>query len=389
MKVITSYIKKKSMKMMMMNDIFDPISLSSSSSSLISSSSSSFLLNDDINAWSVAGNTLNSSDVASSLFGASLLPYLVLLFFLSQPISNVPKIANFGFQFLLIFVFATIPAGIYAKIQYHDILANVDWLHGTAESFLTMTNLLIIFGFRLTRLKPIKSDDNNVSSVKYNDVSLIILSLLSMFSISSNNGFLLSESIPFLHNEPTNSLSIPTWMVHSSSILEWLTAMKLIWDHAETSGNPRWKGMAIGMIPSHTSGLCACTFHFFYNSPLLLWLVSFQALTTVIGNSTMAFAAYRIYEYEKNNPIKKGQLLPLDKSDKEFVIELLLNSFVIAVLVKYGELLIDFPFNPTTSVAAGMIISGTILNSSNYFKRSFEKEENGSAISISNEGKWP
>ena len=287
---------------------------------------------------------------------------------------------------MLVFVFATIPAGIYAKVQYHDILANIDWLHGTAESFLTITNLLIILGFRLTRLKAVKNDDNNVSSVKYNDAGLIILSLLSILSISSN-----SEFLPFVHTEPSNALSIPTWMVHSSSILEWLTAMKLIWDHAETSGNPRWKGMAIGMIPSHTSGLCACTFHFFYNSPLLLWLVSFQALTTVIGNSTMAFAAYRIYEYEKNNPIKKGQLLPLDKSDKDFVAELLLNSFVIAMIIKYGELLIDFPFNPTTSVAAGIIISGTVLNSSNYFKRSIEKQENDNynAISISNEGQWP
>lgn len=30
-----------------------------------------------------------------------------------------------------------------AKLQYKSVLANVDWLHGTAESFLTLTNLLI------------------------------------------------------------------------------------------------------------------------------------------------------------------------------------------------------------------------------------------------------
>lgn len=30
-----------------------------------------------------------------------------------------------------------------AKLQYNSILANVDWLHGSAESFLTMTNLFI------------------------------------------------------------------------------------------------------------------------------------------------------------------------------------------------------------------------------------------------------
>ena len=48
-----------------------------------------------------------------------------------------------GFYFLLAFVFATIPAGIYAKVEYGTSLSNVDWLHGTAESLLTVTNLLI------------------------------------------------------------------------------------------------------------------------------------------------------------------------------------------------------------------------------------------------------
>ena len=35
-----------------------------------------------------------------------------------------------------------------AKTQYDDILANVDYLHGIAESFLTITNLLIVGAFR-------------------------------------------------------------------------------------------------------------------------------------------------------------------------------------------------------------------------------------------------
>ena len=30
-----------------------------------------------------------------------------------------------------------------AKLKYGTILANVDWLHGSAESFLTITNLFI------------------------------------------------------------------------------------------------------------------------------------------------------------------------------------------------------------------------------------------------------
>lgn len=95
---------------------------------------------------------------------------------------------NFGFAFLLVFVFATIPAGIYgespsaqpkhsrpshlrdanpvihgrcwsaerpavplspaAKKVYGLSLANVDWLHGGAESLLTITNIIIVLGLR-------------------------------------------------------------------------------------------------------------------------------------------------------------------------------------------------------------------------------------------------
>ena len=35
-----------------------------------------------------------------------------------------------------------------AKVQYGTSLSNVDWLHGGAESFLTLTNLFIVMGLR-------------------------------------------------------------------------------------------------------------------------------------------------------------------------------------------------------------------------------------------------
>lgn len=35
-----------------------------------------------------------------------------------------------------------------AKVHYGTSLANVDWLHGAAESLLTVTNLLIVLGLR-------------------------------------------------------------------------------------------------------------------------------------------------------------------------------------------------------------------------------------------------
>lgn len=83
--------------------------------------------------------------IAPQLFAVSLFPYLGFLYHLTKArgVTNAPKLMVVGFYFLLAFVFATIPAGIYAKQQYGTSLANVDWLHGSAESLLTITNLLI------------------------------------------------------------------------------------------------------------------------------------------------------------------------------------------------------------------------------------------------------
>jgi hypothetical protein len=82
-----------------------------------------------------------------SLFAISLFPYLGFLWFVTRS-GKMPLLALIGFYVLLIFVFITIPAGIYAKIHYGQELANVDWLHGSAELFLTLSNILVVLGFR-------------------------------------------------------------------------------------------------------------------------------------------------------------------------------------------------------------------------------------------------
>ena len=81
-----------------------------------------------------------------TLFAISLFPYLGFLWFLTRS-RQAPPVALFGFYFLLVFVGVTIPAGIYARSAYGQELANVDWLHGSAESFLSISNILVVFGF--------------------------------------------------------------------------------------------------------------------------------------------------------------------------------------------------------------------------------------------------
>ncbi|MEL6912354.1 MAG: DUF3593 domain-containing protein [Cyanobacteria bacterium J06629_2] len=82
-----------------------------------------------------------------TLFAISLFPYLGFLWFMTRS-GKTPRLALIGFYVLLIFVAITIPAGIYAQAHYGKQLADVDWLHGSAELFLTLSNILVVLGFR-------------------------------------------------------------------------------------------------------------------------------------------------------------------------------------------------------------------------------------------------
>ncbi len=82
-----------------------------------------------------------------TLFALSLFPYLGFLWFLSRT-KQMPRLALMGFYGTLVFVAITIPAGIYAQVHYGKSLANIDWLHGSAELFLTASNILLVLGFR-------------------------------------------------------------------------------------------------------------------------------------------------------------------------------------------------------------------------------------------------
>ncbi|KAL5727077.1 hypothetical protein ACHQM5_000309 [Ranunculus cassubicifolius] len=111
--------------------------------------------------------TIDSQSIASQLFAASLFPYLGFLYFITKS-KSAPKLTLFGFYFLLAFVGATIPAGIYAKVHYGTSLSNVDWLHGGAELLLTLTNFFIVMGLReaLRKAKLANESVKEVSVIK-------------------------------------------------------------------------------------------------------------------------------------------------------------------------------------------------------------------------------
>ena len=84
-----------------------------------------------------------------------------------------------------------------------------------------------------------------------------------------------------------HALSLGTWWIHVSSVIEWCIAIVLM----HRRGLP---GMACAMFPAFISAMAACTWHLFDNSEALRALVTLQALFTVIGNSTLALAAWQL-----------------------------------------------------------------------------------------------
>lgn len=92
-----------------------------------------------------------------------------------------------------------------------------------------------------------------------------------------------------------NALSIPTWMIHVSSVLEWIAAIWFVWRYAEVSQNFAWRALSWAMLPVLISAMCACTWHFFDNAESLDWLVTLQAALTVVGNCTLMLAAWWIW----------------------------------------------------------------------------------------------
>uniref|UniRef100_A0A0E0A323 PIR2-like helical domain-containing protein n=1 Tax=Oryza glumipatula TaxID=40148 RepID=A0A0E0A323_9ORYZ len=105
--------------------------------------------------------TMDSQSVASQLFAVSLFPYLGFLYFMTRS-KTAPGLTLFGFYFLLAFVGAT------TKVHYGTSLSNVDWLHGSAESLLTLTNLFIVLGLRgaLRKLDTKESGSEDSQDIK-------------------------------------------------------------------------------------------------------------------------------------------------------------------------------------------------------------------------------
>jgi hypothetical protein len=91
-------------------------------------------------------------------------------------------------------------------------------------------------------------------------------------------------------------LSIPTWIIHASSVIEWVVAIWLIWSYGQATRDRAWWFFSLAMLPALISAMCACTWHFFDNATDLEWLVTLQAAMTLVGNITLMLASWWLWQ---------------------------------------------------------------------------------------------
>ena len=80
------------------------------------------------------------------LFAVSIIPYAIFLIYLYK-IKSINIFVKTGFTLTILFVFITILVSIFTLNYYHKTLVEVDYLHGFAEFFLTLSEFVILFGF--------------------------------------------------------------------------------------------------------------------------------------------------------------------------------------------------------------------------------------------------
>ncbi len=80
------------------------------------------------------------------LFAVSIIPYAIFLFYLYK-IKQINILVKIGFSLTVLFVFITIVMSIFSLYAYDKTLTDVDFLHGSAEFFLTMADFVILLGF--------------------------------------------------------------------------------------------------------------------------------------------------------------------------------------------------------------------------------------------------
>jgi len=192
--------------------------------------------------------------------------------------------------------------------------------------------------------------------------------------------------------------------------VEFLVAMGFAWRWADVVDNPKWKGLTWGLLPLHSSGITACTYHLFYNQ--IAVMIPLQAFLTCVGNTTAAYAAYRIARSEGwrvdaelegtlawanafvgdsdstsaevpnsfSSTEESQSLVGFEDlgnalkgdNDLSFVVKLFAGCSVASYAIKYGETYFDFPYDANVLLGLSVILVPSALNAYKWYKRGLD-----------------
>tara|TARA_B100000614_G_scaffold45208_1_gene38249 strand:+ start:130 stop:432 length:303 start_codon:yes stop_codon:yes gene_type:complete len=92
-----------------------------------------------------------------------------------------------------------------------------------------------------------------------------------------------------------HELSFGTWLIHISSVIEWIVAIFVIYNISTYKKYNLFYWLSFAMVPNLIGAMCAITWHIYDNQEILYGLVTLQGIFTFIGNSTLAIAAIKIF----------------------------------------------------------------------------------------------
>ena len=93
-----------------------------------------------------------------------------------------------------------------------------------------------------------------------------------------------------------HELSFGTWLIHLSSVIEWIYSIFIINKISKYEKYNLYFWLSVSMIPNLIGAMCAITWHIYDNQEALYGLVTLQGIFTFIGNSTLALATIIIYK---------------------------------------------------------------------------------------------
>jgi len=96
-----------------------------------------------------------------------------------------------------------------------------------------------------------------------------------------------------------HELSFGTWLIHISSVIEWIFTIFVINKISKYKKYNLFFWLSLAMVPNLIGAMCAITWHIYDNQDNLYGLVSLQGVFTLIGNSTLALAAIKIFREQE------------------------------------------------------------------------------------------